>query len=95
MKRLALSLRDLKKSLPAFLLSSSLVARLTASRKRFASFSVSRTERQPALAYLVHAIKEYRELSESKPLTLQGSEFARAVQELDAAIERAERLMQA
>ena len=38
---LALSLRLLKNNFPAFLLSSSLLALLTASRKRLASFSVS------------------------------------------------------
>jgi hypothetical protein len=52
------------------------------------------TERQTALAYLVHAIREYRKLSESKPLTLQGSEFARAVKELDTAIDQAEAFLQ-
>ena len=52
-------------------------------------------ERQAALAELVHAIKEYRTLAEAKPLTLQGSEYARAVKELDEAIDRAEGLIQA
>jgi hypothetical protein len=47
-------------------------------------------ERQLALADLVHAIKEYRRLAESKPLTLQGSDYAHAVQELHKAIDRAE-----
>jgi hypothetical protein len=48
------------------------------------------TERQAALAYLVRAVREYRKLADSKPLTLQGSEYAQAVKELDAAIDRAE-----
>jgi hypothetical protein len=47
-------------------------------------------ERQLALADLVHAIKEYRRLAESKPLTLQGSDYVHAVQELNKAIDRAE-----
>jgi hypothetical protein len=49
-------------------------------------------ERQAALSELVHAIKEYRTLADSQPLTLQGSEYVRAVKELDAAIDRAEGL---
>jgi hypothetical protein len=53
------------------------------------------TERQAALAYLVRAVREYRKLADSKPLTLQGSEYAQAVKELDAAIDRAEGLIQA
>jgi hypothetical protein len=32
-------------------------------------------DRQLALAELVHAIREYRKIAESKPLTLQGSEY--------------------
>jgi hypothetical protein len=44
-------------------------------------------DRQAALAYLVHAIGEYRRFADSQP---QGADFARAVKELDAAIERAE-----
>jgi hypothetical protein len=51
-------------------------------------------DRQAALAYLVHAIKEYRNLATSQPLTLQGSEYARAVKELDEAIDQAEGLIQ-
>jgi hypothetical protein len=38
-------------------------------------------DRQNALTELVHAIREYRKLAD-KPLTLQGSEYAHAVQEL-------------
>lgn len=40
------------------------------------------TERQGALAYLVRAVREYRKVADSKPLTLQGSEYAQAVNEL-------------
>jgi hypothetical protein len=47
-------------------------------------------DRQLALTDLVHAIKEYRKLAESTPLTLQGSPFAQAVLALNKAIERAE-----
>jgi hypothetical protein len=39
-------------------------------------------DRQNALTELVHAIREYRKLAD-KPLTLQGSEYAHAVQELN------------
>jgi hypothetical protein len=38
-------------------------------------------DRQNALTELVHAIREYRKLAD-KPLTLQASEYAHAVQEL-------------
>ena len=51
-------------------------------------------ERQTALADLVQAAREYRTLAESKPLTLQGSDYAHAVQELNKAIDRAEGLIQ-
>jgi hypothetical protein len=50
-------------------------------------------DRQNALHELVHAINQYRKLSESKPLTLQGSEYAHAVQELNKAIDRADGLL--
>lgn len=46
-------------------------------------------DRQLALAELVHAIREYRRIADSKPLTLQGSDYAYAVQELNKAIDRA------
>jgi hypothetical protein len=51
-------------------------------------------ERQLALAELVHAVKEYRNIAEGTPLTLQGRAFAHAVLELNKAIERADRLLQ-
>jgi hypothetical protein len=55
---------------------------------------VLRLERSPgALTDLVHAIREFRKLAD-KPLTLQGSEYARAVQELNKAIDKAEGLLQ-
>src|ERR1700731_4680803 len=47
-------------------------------------------DRQVALDDLVKAIREYRRLAESKPLTLQGSDYAHAVQELNKAIDWAE-----
>ena len=50
-------------------------------------------DRQLALTELVHAIREYRNIAESKPLTLQGSEYAHAIQELDKAVERADGLL--
>ncbi len=51
-------------------------------------------DRQLALSDLVHAIQEYRKLSEGTPLTLQGRSYADAVLELNKAIERADRLLQ-
>jgi hypothetical protein len=39
-------------------------------------------DRQNALHELVQAINQYRKLSESKPLTLQGSDYAHALLEL-------------
>jgi hypothetical protein len=50
-------------------------------------------DRQLALAELVHAVREYRRIAENKPLTLQGSEYPLAVQELNQAIDRAEGLL--
>jgi hypothetical protein len=50
-------------------------------------------DRQLALAELVHAIKQFRKIADSKPLTLQGSEYPQAVQELNKAIDRAEGLL--
>ena len=51
-------------------------------------------DRQLALAELVHAIQEYRKIADSKPLTLQGSDYAHAVHELNKAIDRAETFLQ-
>ena len=51
-------------------------------------------DRQLALAELVHAIREYGRITNSKPLTLQGSDYAHAVQELNKAIDRACGLLQ-
>lgn len=50
--------------------------------------------RQLALAELVHAIWEYRKIADSKPLTLQGLDYAHAVHELNKAIDRGEGLLQ-
>jgi hypothetical protein len=49
-------------------------------------------DRQNVLTDLVHAIREYRKLADSTPLTLQGADYANAVQELNKAIDRAESL---
>jgi hypothetical protein len=50
--------------------------------------------RHLALAELVHAVREYRRIAESKPLTLQGSEYPHAVHELNKAIDRVEGILQ-
>jgi hypothetical protein len=50
-------------------------------------------DRQTALGDLVHAVQEYRKLADQKPLTLQGSDYAHAVLELNKAIDRAEGLL--
>jgi hypothetical protein len=49
-------------------------------------------DRQLALDELVKAIREFRRFTD-QPLTLRGSEYAHAVQELNKAIERADRLL--
>jgi len=41
------------------------------------------------IADLVHAFREYRRLAESAPLTLQGSDHAHAVHEMNKVIDRA------
>ena len=50
-------------------------------------------ERQDALHELVNATNQYRKLSERKPLTLQGSDYAHALLELNKAIDHAEGLL--
>ena len=50
-------------------------------------------DRQNALTHLLQAIREYRKFAD-QPLTLRGSEYAHAVQELNQAIDRAEELLQ-
>jgi hypothetical protein len=50
-------------------------------------------DRQDALSELVEAIRKYRKLAEKTPPTLQGSNFAQAVEELNKAIDRADGLM--
>jgi hypothetical protein len=50
-------------------------------------------DRQIALTDLVNAVRDYRKLAETTPLTLQGADYARAVQELNKAIDRAEILL--
>jgi hypothetical protein len=49
--------------------------------------------RQLALNELVKAIREFRKFTD-RPLTLRGSDYAHAVQELNKAIDRAEKLIQ-
>jgi len=49
-------------------------------------------DRQNALTQLIEAVREYRKLDE-QPLTLRGSEYAHAVQELTKAMDRAETLL--
>jgi hypothetical protein len=50
-------------------------------------------DRHNSLSDLVHAIREHRKLADQKPLTLQGSEYAHAVQELNKVVDRAEGLL--
>jgi hypothetical protein len=50
-------------------------------------------DRQNALTQLLQAIRVYRKFAD-QPLTLRGSEYAHAVQELNQAIDRAEELLQ-
>jgi len=47
-------------------------------------------DRQTVLDDLDHAIREHRKIAGSKPLTLQGADYAHAIQELNKAIDRAE-----
>jgi hypothetical protein len=49
-------------------------------------------DRQDALGESIEAIRKYRKLAEKTPLTLQGADFAQAVEELNKAIDRAEGL---
>jgi hypothetical protein len=46
-------------------------------------------DQRTVLADLVHAFREYRRLAESAPLTLQGSDHAHAVHEMNKVIDRA------
>ena len=50
-------------------------------------------DRQLALDELVKAIREFRKYTD-QPLTLRGSDYAHAVQELNKAIDRASGLLQ-
>jgi hypothetical protein len=50
-------------------------------------------DRQDALSELVEAMRKYRKLAEKAPLTLQGPDFAQAVEDLNKAIDRAGGLM--
>ena len=44
-------------------------------------------DRQLALVELVHAVREYRKIADGKPLTLQESDYAHAVHELNKAVD--------
>ena len=46
-----------------------------------------------ALSELVEAIRLYRKLADSKPLTLQGDDYAKAVERLNGAVDRADGLV--
>ena len=46
-------------------------------------------DRQIVLTELVLAIRDFRKIATSKPLTLQGSDYAHALQESNKAIDRA------
>jgi hypothetical protein len=50
-------------------------------------------DRKDALSELVDAVRLFRKLAESKLLTLQGADFAKAVERLNVAIDRAEGLI--
>jgi hypothetical protein len=50
-------------------------------------------DRQNALHELLTAINQYRRLSESTPVTLQGADYAHAILELKKAIDHAEGLL--
>jgi hypothetical protein len=52
----------------------------------------SLNDRQAALTDLIHAVQEFRKLA-GEPVTLQGSDYAHAVQELNKTIDRAEALL--
>jgi hypothetical protein len=47
-------------------------------------------DRHDALSELVDAVRMYRKLADSKPLTLQGNDYAKAVERLNVAIDRAD-----
>jgi hypothetical protein len=50
-------------------------------------------DRQNALSELVAAVRLYLKLADSKPLTLQEDDYAKAVERLNAAIDRADGLV--
>jgi hypothetical protein len=50
-------------------------------------------DRQDALSEMLDAVRLYRKLADNKPLTLQGSDYAKAVERLDVAIDRADGLV--
>ena len=50
-------------------------------------------DRQEALGELVDAVRMYRKLADSKPLTLQGGDYVEAVDRLNAAVDHADGLV--
>jgi hypothetical protein len=50
-------------------------------------------DRQDALSELVAAVRLYRKLADKTPLTLREADYAKAVEQLNAAVERAEGLL--
>jgi hypothetical protein len=50
-------------------------------------------DRQDALSELVDAVRQYRKLADSKPLTLQENDYVKALERLNAAVERADGLV--
>jgi hypothetical protein len=50
-------------------------------------------DRQDALAELVDAIRQYRKLADKTPLTLREADYAKAVDRLNVAIDRADGLV--
>jgi hypothetical protein len=51
-------------------------------------------DRQDALTELVGAVRLYRKLADKTPLTLREADYAKAVERLDAAVDRAEGFLQ-
>jgi hypothetical protein len=50
-------------------------------------------DRQDALSELVESVRLFKKLADSKPLTLQENDYAKAVERLNAAIDRADGLV--
>jgi hypothetical protein len=50
-------------------------------------------DRQDALSELVDAVRQYRKLADSKPLTPQENDYVKALERLNAAVDRADELV--